>query len=117
MAVTPWPALTATAALAKAIRELGAAIGEGDDHVVQRLGAAASALVEGYAPSAPLALRCEAAVRVAGWLRETPRASLRGERMGEVSTMHAPSMRGALLHSGAKSLLYAYRAKRAGVAK
>ena len=72
MVLAPWPARTATASLAAAIRELGAAVGEDDDTVTARLGATAAALVERYAPDAPAAIKCEAVIRCAGWLRESP---------------------------------------------
>ena len=116
-ALSPWPAKTATATLAAAIATLGRAIGEDAEDVTARLGATASALVEQYAPSAPQALRDECVVRVAGRLRESPTASVRMETTGDISTGYAPSLTGALLHSGCKSLLYPFRAKRAGVAK
>ena len=117
MALSPWPAKTATASLAAATRELGAAIGEDDDVLVQRLGATAAALIESYAPAAPQPLRDEGVVRVAGRLRESPPASIRMETSGDIATSFSPSLTGVLLHSGVKSMLYPFRAKRAGVAK
>ena len=117
VALSPWPSSTATVALAAATAKLRAAIGEPDVAVVQRLGAVASAIVEAYAPGAPQALKDEAVVRTAGRLAEMPSASVRSEGTGDVETGYAPSMTGALLHSGSKSLLYPYRRKRAGVAK
>ena len=117
MALTPWPARTATVALAAATAALGEAIGEVDEATVQRLGAVASAMVEDYAPSAPQILRDECCIRVAGRILETSPASIRRDDVGEVSTSFAPSLTGVLLHSGCKSLLYPFRAKRAGVAK
>ena len=69
MALSPWPARTAVASLAAAILELGAALGEADDTVTARLGATSAALVERFAPGAPVAVKCEAVIRCAGWLR------------------------------------------------
>lgn len=116
MALSPWP--TTPAALANATAALKAAIGPDlDDATVQRLGAVASALVENYAPSAPQILRDEAVIRVAGRLHETPGASIRSESTGDISTSFSPSMTGAMLHSGAKSLLYGFRTKLVGVSK
>ena len=117
MALTPWPARTATVALAAATATLKAALGEPDEAVVQRLGAVASAVVEAYAPSAPQVLRDEAVIRVAARLLESSPVSVRMESTGDISTSFSPSLTGALLHSGCKSLLYSFRAKRAGVAK
>ena len=115
MALSPWPARTATAALAAAIRELGAALGEDNDNVTVRLGAAAAALVERYAPDAPAAIKCEAVIRCAGWLREAPSYGARMESEGEISTTFSPSMTGALRHSGAMALLSPWKVRRAGV--
>ena len=117
VALTPWPAKTATATLAAAIATLGRAIGEDDEDVTARLGATASALVEQYASAAPQGLRDECVVRVAGRIRESSPDSVRMETTGDISTSFSPSMTGMLLHSGCKSLLYAFRRKRAGVAK
>ena len=114
--LSPWP--TSPVALANATATVKAAIGPDlDDATVQRLGAVASALIEQYAPSAPGVLKDECVLRVAGRLHESPPASVRAESIGDVSTSFAPSLTGMLLHSGTKSMLYAYRTKRAGVAK
>ena len=88
-----------------------------DSTTAGRIGAAASALVEAYASGAPEALRREAMIRVSGWLLDTPADNLRSEQAGDVRADYAPSMRGAMLHSGAKSLLYPWRTKTAGVAR
>ena len=116
VALSPWP--TTPAALASATSCLKAAIGpELSDARVQALGAAASALVEVYAPEAPQALRNMAVEMVAGRLHEQPSASRRSGSIGDISSSYAPSLTGALLHSGVKSLLYAHRRKTAGVSK
>ena len=80
-----------------------------------RVGATASALVERFAPDAPAAIRCEAAIRCAGWLREAPAAGVRMEAEGEISTTFSPSMTGALRASGAMALLSPWKVRRAGV--
>ena len=82
-----------------------------------RLAPVVSAMVDKYAPSAPLALRKEAAIRAAGWLADSPASTLRSTAIGPVSYDFAATQRGPLLHSGAKSLLYSYRTKTAGVAR
>ena len=115
MALSPWPARTATASLAVAIAELGRALGEDDEHVTARLGATAAALVERYAPDAPEPSKCEAVIRCAGWLREAPAYGARAESEGEISTTFSPSMTGALRASGAMALLSPWKVRRAGV--
>ena len=97
-------------------RQLGPAIGV-DASTATRLRAVVVALVDHYAPSAPEAVANEAAIRTAGWLAEQPNASIRSEREGEIQTDFAPSQTGAMLHSGAKSILYPWRAKTAGIAR
>ena len=115
MALTPWP--SSPAALRDATASLKASVdGALDDAVVQRLGAVASALVENYAPSAPQVLRDEGVIRTFGWLLDSPASNLRSTTIGPVAHDFAPSQRGALLHSGSKSMLYAYRRKTAGLA-
>ena len=114
--LSPWP--TSPVALANATTCLMAAIGPDlDDTTGQRLGAVASALVEQYAPDAPQVLRNEAVLRVVGWLLDAPSSNIRGQTIGPMQVDFAPSQRGALLHSGAKTLLYPFRRKTAGVAK
>ena len=81
-----------------------------------RLAPVVEAMVARYAPSAPLVLRAEAAIRIAGWLADSPSSNLRGSTIGPVSYDFAASQRGALMHSGAKALLYPYRRKTAGIA-
>ena len=114
MAITPWPSRTATASLAATIAELSAALGEDDQTVVARLGATASALVEREAPGAPQAVRDEALIRCAGWLREAPAAGVRMESAGEISTSFTPSATGALRASGALALIARWKIRRAG---
>ena len=115
MALSPWPARTATASLAAAITELGSAIGEDDEHVTARLGATAAALVERYAATAPDAIKCEAVIRTAGWLRDAPSYGARMETEGEISTTFTPSATGALRASGAMAMLSPWKVRRAGV--
>ena len=81
-----------------------------------RLAPVVDAMVNRYAPSAPLVLRQEAAIRVAGWLADSPASNLRSSAIGPISYDFAPSQRGALMHSGAKAILYPYRTKTAGLA-
>ena len=112
MALSPWPSKTAS--LATAIAELGTALGEDDDTVTARLGATAAALVERYAPDAPDAIKCEAVIRCAGWLREAPAYGARMESEGEISTSFTPSATGAMRASGAMAMLSPWKVRRAG---
>ena len=115
--LSPWPAATASVALGAARRCLSDALGTPVDGTVDRLGSTAAALVERYAPSAPQPVKNECVIRAAGWLAEQPAPSIRSESVGDIETHFAPSMTGVLLHSGAKSMLYPWRAKTAGVSR
>ena len=84
MALSPWPAGTATMTRKAATAELRAALGlranETDapddlDRDLQRTAAAASARIERYAPSAPAEVRDEGLVRMVAWLRDTQGAA------------------------------------------
>ena len=111
--LSPWP--TTPAALTAATAALGGAIGEDDDDTLARLGATAAALVEQYAPDAPAAIKCEAVIRCAGWLREAPAYGARSESEGDIRTGYTPSATGALRASGAMGLLSPWKVRRAGV--
>ena len=87
-----------------------------DTAVAERLAPVVTEIVNRYAPSAPTVIRKEAAIRVSGWLAESPAGNIRSDVAGPFTTDYAPSQRGALMHSGAKSLLYPYRSKTAGLA-
>lgn len=76
--------------------------------------ASAWALVSRHAPAAPEAIQREATIRAAGWLAEQPAGGVRSESTGDISTSYAPSMTGALRHSGAMSLLAPWKVRRAG---
>ena len=105
------------ATLRAATEALAAALGldaTADAAEVQRLGAAAAALVEKYASGAPEAIKDEAVIRCAGWLRESPSSGARSESEGEIRTSFSPAMTGALRASGAMGLLSAWKVRRAG---
>lgn len=138
--LSPWPAATAAAALAKARalldRELG---GTGDDFadvpapaadeaaavtdrrarrdLIDRLGGTAAAMIEAHAPGAPQPVRNEAAVRVAGWLKGARRDDLVSMSVGGSVVMqyrHNPG-RNALRLSGAAGLLQPWRKPAAAI--
>ena len=76
--------------------------------------AAAWALVQRYAPTAPDGVLREAVIRTAGWLAEQPAGSITNEAQGDIRTGFAPSMHSALRHSGAMALLNPWKIRRAG---
>ena len=66
--------------------------------------AAAVALVEQWAPTAPEAVRDEATIRLAGWTLERPFAATRRE-VGDFETEVSAGGYGGMLYSGAAGLL------------
>ena len=93
--------------------ELAAALGV-NQALADRLHPVAVALVERYAPIAPSRAQNEGVVRTAGWLADTPAASLQAEQFGDVSVTWAPGQLSALRHSGAMALLSPWKVRRAG---
>lgn len=76
--------------------------------------AAATAIVERYAPAAPAAVQNEAVVRVGGYLCQSDYGGIVTEAIGQKSVTY-PVNHAALLHrSGAKALLSAWKVRRAG---
>ena len=110
--LSPWP--TTPAALASARVCLSDAIGETNDATLDRLGSTAAALVERHAATAPQPIKNEAIIRCAGWLAQQPAASVGSESVGDIRTSFAPSMTGALRHSGAMALLSPWKIRRGG---
>ena len=110
--LSPWP--SSPAALTAARTCLGDALGLTDESTVDRLGAAAAALVENFAPLAPQAIKNEATIRCAGWLAGQPHAAIRSEKVGELGVDYVPSMLSALRHSGGQALLSGWKIRRGG---
>ena len=96
--------------------ELAAALAV-DPVLAARLRPVAVALVERYAPEAPVAVQNEAVIRTAGWLAESPHGPIRSETTGDIRTGFdgARSM-GALRHSGGMGLLSPWKVRRGGAA-
>ena len=92
---------------------LAAALGV-NQALADRLHPVAVALVERWAPAAPEAIQNEATIRCAGWLADTPPASLQSEQYGDVSVTWATGQLSALRHSGAMALLSPWKVRRAG---
>ena len=80
-----------------------------------RLLPVAAALVERYAPAAPVAVQNEAAIRVCGYLSQQPESAQRSDRIGDIETRWAPNNLSALRHSGAMALLTFWKVRRGGV--
>lgn len=94
--------------------ELAAEIGA-DATRAGHLLASAWALVQRYGPAAPDAIKREAIIRCSGWLHEQPRAAVRSESTGDISTNFAPTHVSALRHSGAMALITPWKVRSAGV--
>ena len=84
-----------------------------------RLISVASALVEKYAPLAPQDVQNEAAIRVIGYLKDTPKSAVLsidgGGRGFSSGTTYPSGVRSALRHSGAMAILSPWKIRRAGV--
>lgn len=114
--LSPWPTTPAATAAALACMRAGGASHDDDDRLAA-IGAAAAATVEGYAPSAPQALKNEAVIRFAGYLSQGTGGfgRIASETIGPLSltavTNHADTFR----RSGAAMLLSRYRRRRGGI--
>ena len=120
MAVTtlsPWP--TSAVALTNARTCLKAAIGsDADDSTIDRLGGAASALVEAFASAAPQAIKSEATIRTAGYLEGVPHLGFASVDVGPIKmAFDRERARSALRLSGAKGLLAPWRSPGAAIAE
>ena len=115
--LSPWP--TSAGALSNARTCLRAAIGSSaDDSTIDRLGGAASSLVEAFAPEAPCAIKNEATIRTAGYLENVPPIGLTRLSVGPVDlTFDRDRTRSALRLSGAKALLAPWHAPGAAIAE
>lgn len=112
-ALSPWPATPAALTAATACLKAAIDPNLGDERV-QAIGAAASALVERYAPAAPATIKNEATIRTAGYLHQQPAAGVRSTKEGEIETGYAPTHVSALRHSGSMALLSPWKVRRAG---
>ncbi len=74
----------------------------------------ATALVDRFAPDAPEPIKDEAVIRSAGYLVEQPRAAIRSDSVGDLSTSYAATHVSALRHSGAMALLSPWKERWAG---
>ena len=118
MALSPWPStpmavVAATETLRSAIS--GADAASFPDARVQAIGAAASALVEDYAPDAPQAVRDEALIRCAGYLAGSDFGGIASESIGPQSYTWTVNHADMFRRSGAAALLSSWRVRRAGL--
>ena len=114
--LSPWPASTAAASLTAARATLRGAFGDAPtDDRIDALGAAAAAMVEQYAASAPQALRNEAVIRFAGYLNEAKGyGAISQEDIGPLQLSRTTNHATAFRNSGAAGLLSRWRVRRAG---
>ena len=97
---------------------LAAEIGIPDDELgrAQRLLDAATAVIERYAPAAPVSLKNEATIRFCGYLTGSDYGGVRSESIGPRAVVYtSPSNNPAAFRScGAAGLLTHYKRRRAG---
>ena len=130
MALTPWPNLptndsadSTKRAYGDKVNLLTAALGverPDDDNALKRLhatAAAVSARVEQYAGSAPAGAKDEALIRGVAWLQQTEGADrVSAVGGGGLNIDPTPVNSGGwFAHSGARSLLAPWRARRGGL--
>ena len=116
--LSPFPGATLTAQRPDAIACIKASIAGGaklSDDRAAALGEAASALVERFAPDAPAAIKNEAVIRVAGWIRSREPKPVQGLTFSGIrldfrERFYSPD---ALRNSGARSMLTPWRTRRA----
>ncbi len=116
-ALSPWPSATATVALTAARAALKAETGASaaTDDELDRVGAAASAVIERYSPDAPAVVRGEALVRLAGYiLQSAHRQASTGMTVGPLTTEYPANHAAMFRHSGAMALLSPWKRRRAG---
>ncbi len=121
VALSPWPSATATVSLPKATKRLALAIGSShpnerpeSDELAQRVGVAASAMIEQYAPGAPQALKDEAVIRLGGYLAGSDFGGIAKESIGPLDTEFTVNHANAFRNCGAAALLSRWRVRRAG---
>lgn len=113
--LSPWP--TTPAALANATARLKAAVqgaAADSDERAAGLGAVASAMVEQYAPDAPVAIKDEAVIRFAGYLAQSDFGGIGKESIGSRDVEYTVNHANAFRNCGAAALLTRWRVRRAG---
>ena len=118
MALSPWPnagTQARTAAIAKLKRRVSG-LGSADDATVSELGEAAAEIIEEYAPLAPQAVKDEAMIRYAGYVKQAPPGAIQKIELKDISIEYrqAPPASSFQL-SGAGALLTRWKVRRGGV--
>lgn len=115
--LSPWPATDAARnTLRRAFGGTESDSSVPPDDVVDRLGGAAAALVEAHAPGAPQAVKDEAVIRCAAWMKSSPPNELFAISTGGDDMAFRPlASRNALRASGAAGLLAPWRKPRSRV--
>ena len=111
--LSPWPGTPAALAAALACLRAAGVAEESDDRL-GAIGAAASAVVDQYAPGAPQPLKNEAIIRIAGYLTEANFGAAQSEEIGPLKIHYAANHANAFRNSGAAMLLSRWRQRRAG---
>ena len=111
--LSPWPGTPATLAAALACLRAAGVAEESDDRL-GAIGAAASAMVEQYAPGAPQPLKNEAIIRYTGYLSQAGFGAIATEDIGPLKIEHVTNHAAAFRNSGAAALLSRWRVRRAG---
>lgn len=121
MALVPFPADSATVALATATTALRAALklqsADPPDTVLRRTARTVSARIERYAQDAPQDVKDEALIRAVGWLLQSGKTGeVVAEGVGDKSQSYDPRVaQGWFRHSSAMSLLSPWRVRNAGL--
>lgn len=115
MGLTPWPTDGEPSSHVELIQILKEAIGDLPDDRVARIGVAASALVERYAPGAPQGIRDEAMIRCAGYLAQSDFGGIVSETIGPRQVSYTVNNSALFRNSGAAALLSPWKRRRAGI--
>ena len=114
--LSPWPPATSAANRAAAVACLKPEVDQSlSDDRANALGEAASAMVERYAPGAPQAVKNEAVIRFAGYLRQSDFGGIVKEGIGPRDVEYTRNHAAAFRNCGAAMLLSPWKIRRAGV--
>ena len=129
--LSPWPTTPAALAAARTcLREaLGSTVPDGydpddsstpqprvSDARIDALGSTAAAIVERYGSAAPQAVKNEAVIRLAGWIKQATSSDIIPNSVGDITFTWRPTIsRNALRSSGAMGLLSPWHRPRAMV--
>lgn len=116
MALSPFPAATATITRAAAIAKIRRVVSGLDDERAAELGETAAALIEDYAPGAPQAVKDEAALRFVGYMKQSPVSTISKIDVGSIDIEYSTTNHAAMFrHCGAAALLTRWKVRRGGV--